>query len=1259
MTACFDDPDGDMLGYRVWISDPGVVTITGAGATVTVTAVSPGNALVTILADNRHGLKAQQSFQVLVPNRPPVAVGEITDREVMVGDSVTLDISDFFSEPDGQALSYTVASDSSVARASVTGAALTVVAVAKGTTSVTLAATDPGGLTATQSFLVTVPNRAPVAEGSVSAQTIEVGDTATVDMSPFFSDPDGDALSYSAGTSDTTVVTALVVNSMVMATAVAKGEATITVTATDTEGLAATQSFLVTVPNRAPVVADTIPAQTVEVGDAATIDMTPHFSDPDGDALTYMAVAGDPTVAVASVVEASVTVTAITKGETTVTVTATDTEGLAVAQDFAVTVPNRGPMAVGSIPARTVQVDSVTTLDVTPYFRDPDGDTLLYAASTSDTTVARAVATGATVTVSAVAKGEATVTVTATDTEGLTATQSFTVTVPNRGPSVANRITARSIPQGETQTLVLTPFFTDPDGDSLTIAAVSSAPRVVATTIADGVLSLEGRARGSAKVNVTASDPEGLSAEQEFDVTVTRPPRPNRSPRVTSTISSRRVTPGQSFSADLNAHFSDPDGDPLDFEAASSDIDVATAAVSSRTLVVNAVGLGNATVTVTAEDPDGESATIQFNVSVDRTIGPNRAPTVRARIPNRNIAPGDSFSVDLDDHFRDPDGDPLDFEAVSGDEDVVTATVSGSDLTVTGVGDGTTTVTVTASDPGNRTASLTFGVTVEEHTGGNRAPTVSNQPPDRFWIQTRALSFQGWRYFDDPDNDPLTYSGVSSNTTVATISQRSDFVFEVNARSDGTATITATAADPDGLTVDASFEFEVGNNAPTVKDPLSGLISSPSQLDSVIMNSTFEDSDGGDELFFSASSSAPAKATVSAEFSNFFGYYAAIRGVAVGEATMTLTARDIGGLTVDHSFVVTVDSNRPPRIKSHLPATVTLTVGDTTSFVLSQYFEDPDGDDLTYSARAGVRVSASVSGDTVRLVGVSKGVSPAEVTAEDTGGKTVSQTFLVFVRNPSSSDGVGPGSEFSALGPGKAVQRQHQPHQVRLPRDSPFAVDPVQVPTDGTLRAPCPRGNGTHAIAGCQHDRQAAFGRGKPQGRRHDPGVDPGRTLRVGDEYEGGDGPRAVVPRALGHGIDMDGQPRSLRTLSHRHRTGRRLDAEGRPRPRQQPLELGVVSLDSGHQATISVEQPIALSKETSRPVVRLHNPALTVELDDTETVVVEQIGQRASQRLGIGQRLPDAHELAHMRQKVRDDLQLGRAPASACGGVSDYPADL
>ena len=134
------------------------------------------------------------------------------------------------------------------------------------------------------------------------------------------------------------------------------------------------------------------------------------------------------------------------------------------------------------------------------------------------------------------------------------------------------------------------------------------------------------------------------------------------------------------------------------------------------------------------------------------------------------------------------------------------------------------------------------------------------------------------------------------------------------------------------------------------------------------------------------------------------------RAVEVGEATVTMTARDLGGLTVDHSFVVAVESNRPPRIKRKFPGRVDLTVGDTTSFVLSQYFEDPDGDDLTYSGAVGFRASAHMSGDTLHLVGVTAGITVGEVTAEDTGGKSVSQRFTVLVQDSSSSDGIGPAS---------------------------------------------------------------------------------------------------------------------------------------------------------------------------------------------------------------------------------------------------------
>ena len=58
------------------------------------------------------------------------------------------------------------------------------------------------------------------------------------------------------------------------------------------------------------------------------------------------------------------------------------------------------------------------TFEVSPNFRDPDGDTLTYAVTSSDAGVVRAEASGAEVTLFPVSTGTATITVTATDPRG-------------------------------------------------------------------------------------------------------------------------------------------------------------------------------------------------------------------------------------------------------------------------------------------------------------------------------------------------------------------------------------------------------------------------------------------------------------------------------------------------------------------------------------------------------------------------------------------------------------------------------------------------------------------------------------------------------------------------------------------------------------------------------------------------------------------------------------------------------------------------
>jgi uncharacterized protein YjdB len=245
------------------------------------------------------------------------------------------------------------------------------------------------------------------------------------DVSPFFSDPDGDELTYTAESSDAAVLTASVSGSSLTATAVAAGTATVTVTAADPDGLTATQSAAVTVEaaNQAPEAVETIPSQSLTEGDEVTVDVSPFFSDPDGDELTYAAESSDAAVVAASIEGSSLTVTAVAVGTATVTVTAADPEGLTATQSAAVSVgqANQAPEALGAIPAQTLTEGDAVTLDVSSFFSDPEGEELTYTAESSDAAVVAASVEGSSLTVTAVAVGTATVTVTAADPEGLTA----------------------------------------------------------------------------------------------------------------------------------------------------------------------------------------------------------------------------------------------------------------------------------------------------------------------------------------------------------------------------------------------------------------------------------------------------------------------------------------------------------------------------------------------------------------------------------------------------------------------------------------------------------------------------------------------------------------------------------------------------------------------------------------------------------------------------------------------------------------------
>ena len=90
-------------------------------------------------------------------------------------------------------------------------------------------------------------NRPPVSAGALPDRRLTLPGSLDVDLSSAFVDPDGDALTYAVSSSAPDIVTVLAAGTRVGLTALAVGRAVIVVTAIDSEGLSATQTFEVRV----------------------------------------------------------------------------------------------------------------------------------------------------------------------------------------------------------------------------------------------------------------------------------------------------------------------------------------------------------------------------------------------------------------------------------------------------------------------------------------------------------------------------------------------------------------------------------------------------------------------------------------------------------------------------------------------------------------------------------------------------------------------------------------------------------------------------------------------------------------------------------------------------------------------------------------------------------------------------------------------------------------------------------------------------
>ena len=219
---------------------------------------------------------------------------------------------------------------------------------------------------------------------------------------------------------------------------------------------------------------------------------------------------------------------------------------------------------------------------------------------------------------------------------------------------------------------------------------------------------------------------------------------------------------------------------------ATSHMDMGLDAETPYTYQVKAVNSAGASM------PSAEQS-----ATTDRS---NVAPEVASAIDDQMVTAGESVDVDVSANFSDPDGDDLTITAMSSNTDAATVSVSGSTVTVMGEAAGTSTITVTATDTGNMAGMLSvsqmFDVTVNAAVvvptnndptavGSIGAVTVTAGMSDTMDISD---------YFDDADDDTLTYTATSDMEMYATVSVDGSMV-TITGVAAGSAIVTVTASD--------------------------------------------------------------------------------------------------------------------------------------------------------------------------------------------------------------------------------------------------------------------------------------------------------------------------------------------------------------------------------------------------------------------------------------------------------------------------------
>ncbi|WP_322923366.1 S-layer homology domain-containing protein [Paenibacillus campi] len=561
---------------------------------------------------------------------------------------------------------------------------------------------------------------------------------------------------------------------------------------------------------------------------------------------------------------------------------------------------NRTPLvtaAITDIVATEKTNDQV--IELNDHFNDPDGDLLVYATSSSKSTVAKTSVSGSKLAVSLLSAGTSTITIAANDGRGKRVNATFKVTV-NGNPISTNAADQTLTLEQPGVALTLSDYFTDPEQGTLTYDATVDQPSLVKLTLNNsGQLQLDPLQVGTATVTVTAKDnaitDDGIPGQATITFQVNVLPVPNHKPVATPLLPITVTVRGDDEIVDLGYTFTDPDGDPLQLSAVSNDTGIASTTLSGHQLAVHAVKAGVTQIAITAKDGRGGQTVVDLTVTV--LPAPNRSPVV-ANIPQAAtlIIGRAATTVELSTLFSDPDDDVLTYEAVTADVYAVQTSISASTLSITAATAGNTTIKVYARDGRGGEITTNIPVTVLEDA------TIAFIPKQIVNLNKPPVWFGLLPYLQNLDIDSVSVTADTYDHATATVSGKNARIL-LTPLQIGDTTVTFDVYDKYGRRNSSSFALQVVkiNHAPTVVASISEQMLTPGvTMDrDYDLGQLFSDEDG-DTLTYTFTSSNPNVTNASIN-GNTLTLKA---GTINGASDVVITADDGAGGTVQYTLKV-------------------------------------------------------------------------------------------------------------------------------------------------------------------------------------------------------------------------------------------------------------------------------------------------------------------------------------------------------------------